>query len=277
MITRACISINNCCNLHCKYCHFHEKQTYIKESKMDVFLILDHIKEAIRTQDIPVFTLGFVGNGEPLLDFDRLSAYIRYLSSELKSKKLSVYTITNGLLVTREILEFFKAYQVNLGFSIDGIPEIHNPYRCHSHAKVMEKIELFREVFGRYPSMNCTVGKETLEHAVETIEFFRRFENRITFSRMIGRYGITLEEFHKFLTKVKTILNVRKGSYDCTMYGGLCGAGMNNFFFANGNVYLCGNCIDLGPIGDSGMPFAELEKISLTFDRTHCYKETICG
>ena len=25
MVTRACISINNRCNLNCTYCHFHEK------------------------------------------------------------------------------------------------------------------------------------------------------------------------------------------------------------------------------------------------------------
>ena len=50
-----------------------------------------------------------------------------------------------------------------------------------------------------------------------------------------------------------------------------------NYFFANGKVYYCGNCIDLPPIGPSGMTFEELEKIRLDFDRNYCYKETICG
>lgn len=57
------------------------------------------------------------------------------------------------------------------------------------------------------------------------------------------------------------------------MYGGKCGAGINNYFFANGKVYYCGNCIDLSPIGNSSMTFYELEKISLDFDRNNCYKE----
>ena len=29
MVTRACISINNRCNLNCTYCHFHEKKDCI--------------------------------------------------------------------------------------------------------------------------------------------------------------------------------------------------------------------------------------------------------
>ena len=60
------------------------------------------------------------------------------------------------------------------------------------------------------------------------------------------------------------------------MYGGLCGAGINNFFFANGKVFLCGNCVDLKAISDSNIKIIELEKIYLDFDRTKCYKEMIC-
>ena len=39
MVTRACISINNRCNLNCTYCHFHEKKDYIQEDNMDVITI----------------------------------------------------------------------------------------------------------------------------------------------------------------------------------------------------------------------------------------------
>ena len=60
------------------------------------------------------------------------------------------------------------------------------------------------------------------------------------------------------------------------MYGGHCGAGTNNYFFANGKIYYCGNSIDLPPIGSSDMSFEELEKTQLNFDRSYCYKELIC-
>lgn len=276
MVDRVCISINNRCNLACKYCHFHEKKEYIQKDKMDVFQILDNVIQSIENNDIKLFKIGFVGNGEPLLDYELLKEYILYISKYLKSGRIAAYTISNGLLLNREMLLFFKDYNINVGFSIDGIPEIHNKYRCGTHAKVMEKIELYKEIMGYYPSMNCTVGVEIIENEEETIAFFEQFQNRITFSRMIGKYGISLDIFNDFLKKASERLNVRTGGYDCTMYGGLCGAGMNNFFYANGNVYICGNCIDLPPLGTSDIPLSQLESISLDFDRRKCYKETIC-
>ena len=276
MIDRICISINNRCNLACKYCHFHEKKEYIQEDQMDVFKILDNVIRSIEYNNIKLFKIGFGGNGEPLLDFELLKEYILYISKYLRDGRIAAYTISNGLLLNREMLLFFKEYNINVGFSIDGIPAIHNKYRCGTHAMVMRKIELYKEIMGYYPSMNCTVGAEIIEHAEETIAFFEQFKNRITFSRMIGKYGIPLDAFNDFLKNAAERLNVRTGGYDCTMYGGLCGAGMNNFFYANGSVYICGNCIDLPPLGTSDIPLSQLESISLDFDRKNCYKETLC-
>lgn len=276
MINRVCISINNRCNLNCKYCHFHEKKDSIQSDEMNVMTILDNIMHYIDCNSIEMFKLGFVGNGEPLLEYDALEEYILHISEYLADGRIVAYSITNGLLVDEYMLEFFTKHKVNLGFSIDGLPSIHDMYRCKTHAKVMKKIELYRMINGKYPPMNCTVGKEVLQKADETIEFFKQFDTRVTFSRMIGKYGIALKEFNEFLKKADQRLNVRTGSYDCTMYGGFCGAGMNNFFYANGKIYLCGNCVDLPALGKSSMPISELEKVSLVFDRTHCYKETIC-
>ena len=181
-------------NLNCKYCHFHEKKGSIKTDEMDVVAILDNIMEYIDNNGIDVFKIGFIGNGEPLLEYDSLKEYILHISDYLADGRIAAYSITNGLLVDESKLRFFKEHNVNLGFSIDGIPSIHDMYRCNTHAKVMEKIELYRKVNGKYPSMNCTVGKEILEKADETIGFFQQFNTRVTFSRMIGQYGITLYE-----------------------------------------------------------------------------------
>lgn len=277
MVDRICISINNRCNLACKYCHFHEKKECIQEQEMDVFKILDNVIYSIEKKDIKIFKIGFVGNGEPLLDFDALKEYLLYIAEYLESGRIAAYTISNGLLLDMDMLQFFKQYHVNVGFSIDGIESIHNKYRCGTHAKVIEKISLYKDINDQYPSMNCTVGKEILDHAVETIEFFKQFNSRVIFSRMIGKYGISLDAFNGFLKKAAEQLNVRIGGYDCTMYGGMCGAGINNFFYANGNIYICGNCINLPPLGKSDMPLSQLEELSFNFDRKHCYKEVLCG
>lgn len=277
MIDRACISINNCCNLDCTYCHFHvpEKAEHLTETEMDIYAVLENITHHIDKYRIEVFKLGFVGNGEPLLDFENLKRYIKHIGNYLSDGRIAAYTITNGTHVTKEMLEFFKVYKVNIGFSIDGIPDIHNKYRCGTHTAVMQAIEMYHTVNGQYPPMNCTVSRDVLDRADETIAFFEPFGNRITFSRMIGENGITLDDFHNFLAKAKEKLNIRTGGYDCTMYGGKCGAGINNIFYANGKIYICGNCIDLPDVYSSDTPLDEIKFIIKPFDRSHCYKEEL--
>ena len=139
----------------------------------------------------------------------------------------------------------------------------------------MKNVEEYRRVTGHYPTFNATVGEDSLKNSEKVIDFFRPFGTKVTFSRMIGEGGISLGDYHSFLNRAEQEIPVRRGGLDCTMYGGKCGAGTNNFFFANGKVYFCGNCVDLPPVGESSMTFEDLEKISISFDRNFCYKESL--
>ncbi|MCI8860069.1 MAG: radical SAM protein [Lachnospiraceae bacterium] len=268
MVDRICISINNRCNLKCRYCHFNEKG-HMDACPMDIIKILDNVKRYAHHD----FKIGFVGNGEPLLDYEKLKEYILCISD---NEWVKVYTITNGTIALEDKeWDFLENHQVNVGFSLDGYRELHNRNRCNSFDEVMKNVNAYKDVTGHYPTFNATVGKESIENANQVIHFFERFGTRITFSRMIGQYGIPLDEYRSFVKLAEKNLSVRQGGFDCTMYSGKCGAGKNNYFFANGKIYLCGNCIDLQPIGDSGTTLYELEKMSLDFDRNFCYKESL--
>lgn len=275
MITRVCISINNRCNLNCQYCHFHEKKDSIITSNMDIFKILDNIRNCIEKNNIKLFKIGFVGNGEPFLEFEDLHKYISHISDLLKSKVISAYTITNGTILDRKKIEFLVENNVTIGFSLDGLKDIHNKWRCNSFDTVMKNIELYRDIVGNYPPLNCTVSEDILKNSEEVIKFFSKFNSRITFSRMIGKYSIPLDEFNRFLNKASEKLNIRRGGYDCTMYGGMCGAGIDNLFYANGKVFICGNCIDIETEFTSDTPLEKIKFNISNFDRKYCYKESI--
>ena len=275
MITRVCISINNRCNLNCQYCHFHEKKDSIITSNMDIFKILDNIRNYIEKNNIKLFKIGFVGNGEPFLEFEDLHKYISHISDLLKSKVISAYTITNGTILDRKKIEFLVENNVTIGFSLDGLKDIHNKWRCNSFDTVMKNIELYRDIVGNYPPLNCTVSEDILKNSEEVIKFFSKFNSRITFSRMIGKYSIPLDEFNIFLNKASEKLNIRRGGYDCTMYGGMCGAGIDNLFYANGKVFICGNCIDNETEFTSDTPLEKIKFNISNFDRKYCYKESI--
>ena len=268
MINRICISINNRCNLSCKYCHFHEKGEIVSND-MDVLTILENVKQYAGEK----FKIGFVGNGEAFLDWPLLKSYIKAIEDY---PNISAYTITNGtILLPDDDIRFLEEHNINVGFSIDGYKELHNKNRCNSFDTSMHTVEEYKRVTGHYPTFNATVGRETLDNAERVIEFFEQFGTRVTFSRMIGKYGIGLEEYRDFLILAESRIPVRRGGKECTMYGGQCGAGTNNYFFANGKVYYCGNCIDLPPIADSNVSFYDLEKIELNFNRNYCYKESL--
>ena len=274
MIDRACISINNRCNLNCVYCHFHDKKDSIIPSEMDINGILDNIREHIDKHNIPVFKLGLVGNGEPFLDFDLLKIYVCRIADLLESGRIQAYTITNGTCVSEKELLFLKEHKVNVGFSLDGPRDIHNNYRNDTFDDVLSAIEMFRSVNGHYPSLNCTVGREAIENPNKIVAFFKAFDSRITFSRMIGKYGISLEQYRLFIKTVQGRLDIRTGGFGCTMYCGLCGAGINNVYFANQLIYICGNCVDLESL-PCETPLDEIEFSIKPFDRHCCYKETL--
>lgn len=276
MIDRICISLNNRCNLNCTYCHFHEKyekykKTMIDSAPMDMLEILRNVKAYARHP----FKIGFVGNGEPFLDFPLLKDCLCFLED---SPFIQTYTITNGTISLPESdIRFLEQRRVNVGFSLDGYQELHDKNRCGSFRSVMDNVRKYRKATGHYPTFNATVGAESLLNREKIISFFEQFGTKVTFSRMIGKHGITSAEYRAFLAEAEKRLPVRRGGLDCTMYGGQCGAGTNNYYFANGRVYYCGNCIDLPPAADSGVSFFELERLShdLDFDRTRCYREAL--
>ena len=58
--------------------------------------------------------------------------------------------------------------------------------------------------------------------------------------------------------------------------GGLCGAGMDNLYYANAKIWICGNCIDLPAIGDYKMDPDLIEPMAINaFDRGYCYHELV--
>lgn len=236
---------------------------------MNVFEILDNVIAYTKLE----FKIGFVGNGEAFLDWPLLRSYIEYIENY---PNISAYTITNGTVsLPDEDWVFLEDHKINVGFSIDGYRELHDVNRCKSFDKAMANVENYKRITGHYPTFNATVGRESLDNADKVIDFFRPFGTRVTFSRMIGKFGISLDEYKKFLDYAGKQIPVRHGGKDCTMYGGQCGSGINNYFFANGKIYYCGNCIDLPPLGPSSTSFFELEKINLDFDRNFCYKESL--
>ena len=253
MIDRACLSINNSCNLHCRYCNFRQTELITNDEKLnesDIDRILFNILEYSRKNNISLFKLGIVGAGEPLLNFDIIKYIIQYVKQKDADNILSFYTITNGTLINDSIIAFFykNKQRITLNFSLDGYEELHN-YGKEAFKKTIYGIKQYEDLFNEKPILNCTVSRKTTENKEAVIDFFIKngFEN-VNFSQLVDveeqNLVITYEEYQKYLqyiqgTKIIFRQNRKEKKYDCRTYGQLCGAGRTNIFITKQGIYPC--------------------------------------
>ena len=251
MIDRACISLNNNCNLRCRYCHFQDKQhDFTSFGVTQLIQIVDNIHAYCVDNNLSGFKLGIVGSGEPMIKKVEMAALLAHIKARGYSE-LKLYTITNGTLLSKEDLTFFHFYKdiISLCFSLDGYEEIHN-YGRDKFGAVMQRIDWYKEIFGVSPSINATVNLLSYQNKEKLVEFFKgNGLNNVTFSKLVGYFNddlyITDEQYSDFMEYVRVSgLNSRQFSgekkYDCTMYGRLCGVGRTNIFITPEGVYPCG-------------------------------------
>lgn len=94
---------------------------------------------------------------------------------------------------------------------------------------------------------------------------------------LVSIMNLVLQESSLIEVAIRIVRRGGTGGYDCTMYGGMCGAGMDNIFYANGKIFICGNCIDLPFSMPYDTPLNEVSFDVIDFDRSCCFKEVFTG
>lgn len=156
VLERLVLNVSNACNLNCRYCYAVNGSYGQEKTLMDE-------KVAIRTIDYfynlyeGINNIQFFG-GEPLLNpeiIQIICIYIlnRYNKNEIS--KLPVFSIvTNGTIMSPEILEILSAYNIQVTISIDGPQFIHDHLRGEgTFNKIIKNIEYLK-------SKNIDIGIE---------------------------------------------------------------------------------------------------------------------
>lgn len=150
------------CNFKCWYCY----ETHLQDSRMSWKTLNNTMKFISRVvPKIPTFTLGFFG-GEPLLYFEKIvKPLIIHTSICCKQYDIpySVTFTTNGYLITKEMVNFFKEYNIqSLQITLDGGKKEHNQTRyavagVETYSKIMDNIKLLlSERIKVLLRINCT-------------------------------------------------------------------------------------------------------------------------
>jgi uncharacterized protein len=254
-------------------------------SPEELIKIVNNINSYAVSKDIPVFKIGLVGSGEPLLEYESIKDLIEYVVVN-KFSRLSFYTITNATLLNDKHLQFFNKYKdtIALNISLDGFEEIHNTGK-ERYEDVMKSILAYENVFGEKPAINCTVHRETIKHRDALLAFFQdeEFQN-ITFSILVDTIDeglkISKKEYINFLSEckkypfsVRQLKEDKSKKYDCTMYGKLCGVGKTNIFITRSGIYPCGRFY-----GNEGISYGQYhEKFSVLEEKISAMHQLVDG
>lgn len=147
------IKVASRCNLDCSYCYVYHMgdegwRTQPKRLSSDIRdRIAQELGSLMREQDRP-FSVVLHG-GEPLLlGASRLGELLASLRAEL-GLACNVSIQTNGLLLSREILDVCSLFNVTLSISLDGPVHVHDRFRLDlrqrpSHAKVIAGVQTLK-------------------------------------------------------------------------------------------------------------------------------------
>ena len=273
------------CNLACRYCYIDKGQK--RMSPETAARIVDFIFQA--TPPGEKIDIGFFG-GEPLLEVELMKTIVGMITGHrlYESQRVLFSVITNGTLFSDEIAATLKQYNITLGISCDGPPQIHDYSRVFADGSGSSGIveANIRKALRFFPFMpvNAVYRPETLRFLPEVIDYFAGLgvrniylnpdisarwtrEDVAMLPELYGSIGKKYIEFyragvpcHISLIDSKIVVILRGGYQPLEK----CRMGKGEYAFApSGNVYPCERLIGSDDGGEHCLGTINLEGSSI--------------
>jgi uncharacterized protein len=127
-LTTLTISLTSACNLRCVYCY---ARAGLNASTMNFAIAktaIDYIvKNAIKRKEEDIKII-FHGGGESLVVFPLLKEVVKYAES-VWGGNIKFSIVTNGTLLSQEVVKYFKSKDFKVTVSMDGPKQIQNSQR----------------------------------------------------------------------------------------------------------------------------------------------------
>lgn len=134
--------------------------------------------------------------GEPLLNFELIKSIVRQASFRASNENRQVdFVIASNLaLLTNEMIEFAKEFNVYFSTSLDGPADLHNKARprpgSDSYERAVAGISLIQQMLGHdRVSAIMTTGTHSLQKAKEIIDLYVSLGLREVFLRQMSPFG----------------------------------------------------------------------------------------
>ena len=173
---------NNICNFTCSYCYSAKGRSGKKLSKETITTALNDFINPDKIDQDRIF-ISILGGGEPMMTWE-LTKHIIVYAYELSQKKgftLRMSLVTNGSIITEEMIKIFKQFNIRISVSFEILEEIQNLQRGQ-YSTVDKNIRILIDA-GVHVRIRSTITKESVhlqKKMVETvIERYPEIENII--------------------------------------------------------------------------------------------------
>lgn len=169
------------CNLACSYCYeryFFKREGEIRNESMNERIskrVIKFIENSIWERNYNSVSIIFFG-GESLLNIDEVFKIIETLDPKLKDKnvKLKVHLVSNGTLLTKDIINRLSGYDVSFQITLAGPREIHDRKRIYRNGKgtyddVMRALDLLERAKMRF-LIRVDVDKENYRYTDDLLD-----------------------------------------------------------------------------------------------------------
>lgn len=122
--------LNNICNFHCSYCYSAAGRSNKRMPEQAWRNTVDYVFAPERKDLIPV-RFSFSGGGEPLVSFREIQKVVAYIEEKHaeSGRNYSLGLVSNGSLLTDEIIEYIRDKKIELIVSFEVLEELQNRER----------------------------------------------------------------------------------------------------------------------------------------------------
>ena len=201
------------CNFRCDYC-FEGGKSNRHLSPEDCIKLGKQVLSEMKQEHLTVLYFG----GEPLLRFPDIKLVTQVLSMYAKKvgKKVSFTFISNGTIISEEMIKHFKQYNYYTSISCDGIAEAQNAHRGYlngqrdSFNRVSSTIDKLLPI-DRELCLSMVVTKDTCKYLAESFQWaIDKGIRNFAISPVLDQEKFTPEP-EEYLEQLKKIADIADG------------------------------------------------------------------
>jgi uncharacterized protein len=171
------LSVSNKCNLRCKYCYANGGIYNSNEGLISID-ILKRALDVFYNKFDKIKVIQIFG-GEPTLNIPAIEYICKYVKAKYNNGEISelpnIGVVSNGTIVTDEIIELIKKYHIKVTVSFDGQPIVNDEMRVFPDGTgtsdiIIKNIRRLKEETGEPNTIEATYNKYHLLNNISILD-----------------------------------------------------------------------------------------------------------